>query len=393
MDSSKVLRRTPAGDSEVAVPASGLSITQRRILTLLDTPARLDDLAVGQALDPERLCREALRLARAGLIAYDVPVTADAAPLKEAATGVRLGEPRPALRAALALSAIAAGALVWTGWQYAAQRGPSAGSHIERTAKPAAPDRVAPVASPEAVAIATRVLRGEIPEQSRDALRETRAPPAAKPAAAAIPPDTERGNGKEVSSGAAAVTAMNGATRDDATKHGATMVSMHAPEPEATSTTMHSGAHEAASSAGKPTGNAAASAATAPSAAPLQAPLMPPASHAGEQIAASADVAARLASAAPQAVPVPAATLPKLVPVSREAPEFPREAIAQGVARGTVKVRLTVDTQGHVSDVDILDASPHRVFDRVVRNTLSRWMFEPGPGGRTTTVDVAFKRD
>ena len=64
MDSSKVLRRTPAGDSEVAVPASGLSITQRRILTLLDTPARLDDLAVGQALDPERLCREALRLAR-----------------------------------------------------------------------------------------------------------------------------------------------------------------------------------------------------------------------------------------------------------------------------------------------------------------------------------------
>ena len=138
MDSSKVLRRTPAGDSEVAVPANGLSITQRRILTLLDTPARLDDLAVGQALDPERLCREALRLAHAGLIAYDVPVTADAAPLEEAATGVRLGGPRPALRAALALSAIAAGALVWTGWQYAAQRGPSAGSHIERTAKPAA---------------------------------------------------------------------------------------------------------------------------------------------------------------------------------------------------------------------------------------------------------------
>ena len=315
MDSSKVLRRTPAGDSEVAVPANGLSITQRRILTLLDTPARLDDLAVGQALDPERLCREALRLAHAGLIAYDVPVTADAAPVEEAATGVRLGGPRPALRAALALSAIAAGALVWTGWQYAAQRGPSAGSHIERTAKPAASDRVAAVASPEVVAIATRVLRGEIPEQSRDVTRETRAPPAAKGAAPAIPPDTERAHGKQVSADAAAVTAMNGATRDDATKHGATMASMHAPEPEATSTTSRSAAHEAASSAGNPTDNAPASAATAPSAAPLQAYLIPPASHAGEQVGASAEVAARLASAAPQAVPVPAATLPKLVPV------------------------------------------------------------------------------
>ena len=200
--------------------------------------------------------------------------------------------------------------------------------------------------------------------------------------------------GKQVSSDAAAVTAMNGATRDDATKHGATMASMHAPEPEATSTTSRSAAHEAASSAGNPTDNAPASAATAPSAAPLQAYLIPPASHAGEQDREHRlTVAARLASAAPQAVPVPAATLPKLVPVSREAPEFPREAIAQGVARGTVKVRLTVDAQGHVSDVDILDASPHRVFDRAVRNTLSRWMFEPGPGGRTTTVDVAFKRD
>lgn len=83
----------------------------------------------------------------------------------------------------------------------------------------------------------------------------------------------------------------------------------------------------------------------------------------------------------------------KLVPVSREAPEFPREAIAQGVESGTVKARLTIDAQGNVTGVDIIDASPHRVFDRAVRSALARWHFPPGSAGRSTTVDVAFKRD
>jgi protein TonB len=99
-----------------------------------------------------------------------------------------------------------------------------------------------------------------------------------------------------------------------------------------------------------------------------------------------------VASTAPAAAPVRAPPPANLVPISRDAPEFPREAIAQGIERGSVKVRLTVDAQGKVSQIDILDAS-HRAFDRAVRNALARWQFEPGAGGRTTTVDVAFKRD
>ncbi len=82
-----------------------------------------------------------------------------------------------------------------------------------------------------------------------------------------------------------------------------------------------------------------------------------------------------------------------LVPIAREAPDFPREAIAQGIETGMVKARLAIDAQGKVSSVEIVDAMPRRVFDRAVRDALSRWQFPPGTAGRSTTVDVAFKRD
>jgi outer membrane biosynthesis protein TonB len=35
----------------------------------------------------------------------------------------------------------------------------------------------------------------------------------------------------------------------------------------------------------------------------------------------------------------------------------------------------------------------HRAFTRAVRETLMRWRFEPGSGGRSTSVDIAFRRD
>jgi protein TonB len=66
--------------------------------------------------------------------------------------------------------------------------------------------------------------------------------------------------------------------------------------------------------------------------------------------------------------------------------------MAAGLASGNVKARLVVEANGHVSSVEIVEAS-HRAFDRAVREALSRWRFEPGTAGRSTTVDVAFKRD
>ncbi|MBE7524217.1 MAG: TonB family protein [Burkholderiales bacterium] len=83
----------------------------------------------------------------------------------------------------------------------------------------------------------------------------------------------------------------------------------------------------------------------------------------------------------------------RLEPVTREAPMFPRDALAQGIDRGTVRARLSIDASGKVTDVEILEAQPRRVFDRAVRSALGRWTYPPGEASRTTVVEVAFQRD
>ena len=97
------------------------------------------------------------------------------------------------------------------------------------------------------------------------------------------------------------------------------------------------------------------------------------------------------------AAPPAAATLPaparKLTPLVHDAPRFPREALRRDIDRGTVRARLTIDAQGEVSAIAILEASPRGVFERAVRSALSHWKFAPGDAGRSTDVDVAFKRD
>ena len=81
-----------------------------------------------------------------------------------------------------------------------------------------------------------------------------------------------------------------------------------------------------------------------------------------------------------------------LTPVSRVEPEFPREALAAGASTGMVKARLTIDSSGEVTRVDIVDANPRRIFDRAVVKTLSQWRFLPGAGARSKEIEIAFKR-
>jgi len=57
----------------------------------------------------------------------------------------------------------------------------------------------------------------------------------------------------------------------------------------------------------------------------------------------------------------------------RDAPTFPREAIRAHVEKGHVNAVLTIDEKGNVADVQIVQSSPPRVFDRVVRDTLADW--------------------
>ena len=163
MDSSTLLRRTPAGDDEIARPANGLSITQRRILTLLDAPGRLGELPLGSGIDGERVQREAARLARAGLIVFETQssahdaVAANAADLRR--TRMRLTRPL----AALALVAIVP-TIVWAGWPFSAP--PAA--DVTRASTAAKPVKMNAAPTPEEPAVfATRVLRSDPRPSSR----------------------------------------------------------------------------------------------------------------------------------------------------------------------------------------------------------------------------------
>lgn len=81
----------------------------------------------------------------------------------------------------------------------------------------------------------------------------------------------------------------------------------------------------------------------------------------------------------------------QLHPVSKVAPEFPREAAIASIDKGRVKARLTIDASGEVTRVDIIEANPRRVFDRAVTRSLSQWRYEKGADGRTVEVELDFK--
>jgi protein TonB len=97
-----------------------------------------------------------------------------------------------------------------------------------------------------------------------------------------------------------------------------------------------------------------------------------------------------LAVAKPAAAPSPASLAARLV--SRVDPDFPREAVQAGVDRGVVRARMTLDNAGNVTRVEVVDASPRRIFDRAVTRALSQWRFSEGPSGRTVETEVEFRR-
>jgi periplasmic protein TonB len=77
--------------------------------------------------------------------------------------------------------------------------------------------------------------------------------------------------------------------------------------------------------------------------------------------------------------------------VSRESPQFPREAQRAGIESGSVRAKLTINAAGDVTNVAILQAQPVRVFDRSVQSALIRWKFNPGAENRSYETEIAFK--
>lgn len=78
--------------------------------------------------------------------------------------------------------------------------------------------------------------------------------------------------------------------------------------------------------------------------------------------------------------------------VKKVPPEFPNEAAKRGISAGSVKAKVSIEADGKVSGVEILEAEPKKVFDRAVIAALMEWKFEPGEK-TTHEVKLVFKNE
>ena len=91
------------------------------------------------------------------------------------------------------------------------------------------------------------------------------------------------------------------------------------------------------------------------------------------------------------AVPGAALATPKVV--KKVPPEFPAEAVRKNINAGSVKAKLTIGPDGKVTDVEILESEPKRVFDRVSIEALKEWRFEGTGAPQTHEVKLVFRND
>lgn len=378
MRSSTVVTRTEAGSAELAVPTHGLSLAQRRFLTRLDSSCTLDELALRHPAAAEKLERDVSRLVDLGLVVCDTAANDAVQSDDGAANDSAAGEPRspheePApqhiarigsshgRRIAWMLIPVAVLIATWAIWQTSSV--PTLGGPSRaRASQPA--KNVGAGAQPadlDVTPIATRVLKGD-PERPRDASKDARAA-------------TKTNDGRASSDAAKPPRETEPRTTPPiASKKLSPVLPIEHRSPSVELAPMPSAA---------PTPGAISIPEPTPPSAPRSAASAQAAQH-GVQIASLAPPAGVLQPAPPSSV--------ALMPIVRESPAFPREAVALGLSRGDVRARLAIDAKGNVTDVAIVDAS-HRAFNRAVRETLSRWRFEPGAANRTTTVDIAFTRD
>lgn len=68
-----------------------------------------------------------------------------------------------------------------------------------------------------------------------------------------------------------------------------------------------------------------------------------------------------------------------LKPIKRVEPQYPPEAARSGTT-GFVEVEFTVDAEGKVTSVSVVNAKPTRTFEQSAVRAVKQWKFEPGGG-------------
>ncbi|MEM7610380.1 MAG: energy transducer TonB [Pseudomonadota bacterium] len=65
-----------------------------------------------------------------------------------------------------------------------------------------------------------------------------------------------------------------------------------------------------------------------------------------------------------------------VIPIVSIQPQYPRDAALNGI-EGWVELKFTIEADGSVSDVSVVNSEPRRTFDRSAQRALYKWKFKP----------------
>ncbi len=69
-----------------------------------------------------------------------------------------------------------------------------------------------------------------------------------------------------------------------------------------------------------------------------------------------------------------------VVPIKKIEPVYPTRAQRAGI-EGTVTVEFTIDTEGNVKEIEVVNAEPPDIFDQAVIQAIRKWKFPPETRG------------
>jgi protein TonB len=380
MDGSLIYRKTRRGAAELTATHGGhVAMAARRVLIMLDGRRTLDELAglfgpetvehaiaeletqgLARLVDPEAGSQTTQQVLISGGEPELHPLEPELAPLEPKAR--RRGLAWIAL--ALPALAIGGGYYIVSGADRAADAPRDTAVAVARSADPV---RAAPLPGPD--------------EQSDGANPNSASSEGPKELPlAGLPP--------VIVKAAATVTAPARRAVDTQADGATEVVPTAAPEPAPkVVAAANPPAPEAAPS--KPREAAVATKAREVAAPPPVAPVVAETAPAEAPRPESSAPPLQVAAVAP--VPLPAQRTVTLHPRKQDPPNFPGRALRARVSEGHVLARIWVGPDGKVDQVDIVSATPPRVFDDEVRRALTAWTFDPPGQPVSKTVELQFK--
>ena len=360
-DSAAVWSATSLAFDEKKIGAAGLSVRQRKLLTLLSQPASIPQLAQSIALPIEDVRTALERFAKLGLAQSSDTVLIAPMPTQLRGTAAIAAPSRLPMLIGVGVAVMLAVSL---------------GAWLLRGDHPSAPISPAAGSGPKA-STPTAIGPGDTADSAL--------PPSAARALAVTPQPAPALASAATTNSAAAATAAAAAARPVAapavaTKSAATLPVAATVTPPTVAPT------------GVPSITPAPTLATAPPATvvapPVAAPVVIASPAPVTQVAAAAATSAPAASP-PAVVAARPAAAREIKLVTRVEPTFPRGFDAD---KGTVRARLQVNAQGAVTGVDIVESNPPRIFDRTVRTALQQWRYEPTGEAFSVVAEIIFNR-